>query len=209
MNAADESAMSASADKSTVRSPQSTQGFTPGPWRLNKEDLTIRGIDDTIVHVHPFENRDAEDVANARLIAQAPTLFHLALEAIDADDYGPEDWERWNDAAKCAVDLAIGPEPERTIPTDGELVALRPVVAFEVWVRLKKSSKYYHQGLQDSTDPKSKPVFFKLDGFEPQRAMGLMSDQHLLKFNSNSYQREDCEFYLVDPKDTKRFVRIA
>lgn len=183
--------------------------FSPSPWRLNRDGLTVTSISDHVVHIHAFAESDAQDAANARLIAAAPELLDLVTEAIDADDYGPEDWESWNNRAKTAVDLSIPTSGGPQLPADGELVKVRPVTAFQVWVRLKKSSKYYGQGLQDQTDGKSKPMFFKLDAFEPQRAMGLMSDSHLLKFNSNSYRREDCEFYLVDPKDTKRFVRIA
>lgn len=153
-------------------------------------------------------------MANAQLIAAAPDLLEACQEAHDwlGDMFTkPPVNLSYKVREKCAAAIAKTITPDgcgRTI-SDGELVEVRPVVSFQVWVRLKKSSKYYHQGLEDCTDSKSKPMFFKLDGFVPQQGMALMSDQHSLKFHSNSYRREDCEFFLVDPKNPKAFVRIA
>lgn len=220
MNAANETAVSASAGESTVPSSQAPN-FSPKPWRANKGDLTIRAINDDLVHVHAFSERNEHDAANVQLMATAPDLLEACQAVLAAVESQAKDtiWilppyqaaavhESVVDRLQDVIEKATEGEPVRTIDTKSELEEIRPVVAYEVWVRLKKSSKYYHQGLQDPSDDKSKAMFFKLDAFEPQRGMALMSDCHLLKFHSNSYRREDCEFFLVDPKDTKRFLRI-
>jgi hypothetical protein len=92
-----------------------------------------------------------------------------------------------------------------------QLEEMPQVRNFDVWVRLKKSSKYYSQGLTDPTNSKSKPRFFRLDRFEPQSRIGtaLSRDGYFLKFNGNSYRIEDVEVFLVDPKNTKHFLRIV
>ena len=173
----------------------------------------MRSITDGLVHVHAFAERDAQDEANAQLIAAAPELLDACQEAHDWMEHilshaGLASIVQTREVrGKCAAAIAKTVMPDgcaRTIPDD-ELVEVRPVIVFEVWVRLKKSSKYYHQGLLEN----GKPAFFKLDGFNPQSGMALMSDCHSIRFNSNSYRREDCEFFLVDPKNTKAFVRIA
>lgn len=81
----------------------------------------------------------------------------------------------------------------------------------EVWVRLKKSSKYYHQGLTDPTNSKSAPRFFKLGYFTPLRTVGtkLCRDAYVLHFNGNAYRIEDCEIFLRDPANAKNFVRLV
>lgn len=96
---------------------------------------------------------------------------------------------------------------EKTIETPEELSGLvptKPCREFEVCVRLKKSSKYYDQGLGANGAPR----YFKLESFSPQCVPGLICDGYFLHFNNNTYRTEDCEFYLVDPTDRKRFVRI-
>jgi hypothetical protein len=101
-------------------------------------------------------------------------------------------------------------------PGEPEWEPIPQIRAFEVWVRLKKSSKYYRQGLQDQTDSKPKPRFFKLDHFIPQPSFKLekvdtsyTGGAYQLHFNRNSYRVADCEFFLVDPTNPKNFLRIA
>lgn len=196
----------------TVLSPLSPN-FSPAPWKLNQEDLTVKSITDGIVHMHAFTERTAQDEANAQLIAAAPELLEACQDAHDWMEHILSHQglasivETRVVAGKCSAAIAKSVTPDDGVRTisDDELVEVRPVIAFEVWVRLKKSSKYYGQGQRED----GKAAFFKLDGFEPQKAMGLMSDRHLLRFNNNSYRREDCEFFLVDPKNTRAFVRVA
>src|SRR5947207_3093080 len=93
--------------------------------------------------------------------------------------------------------------------TAPELEAIPQVRSFEVWVRLKKSSKYYHQGLIDPTNRKSTPRFFKLSYFTPLRLGSKLSrDAFILHFNGNTYRIEDCEFFLRDPSNAENYVRI-
>ncbi|HYG23386.1 MAG TPA: hypothetical protein VEH04_11435 [Verrucomicrobiae bacterium] len=86
-----------------------------------------------------------------------------------------------------------------------EIPAIRKI---QIFVRIKKSSKYYHQGLTDPTDPESKPQFFKLDYFTPGRSMALQEDGYFLHFNNNAYRLIDCELFLRSEKDAKHFLRI-
>jgi hypothetical protein len=90
-----------------------------------------------------------------------------------------------------------------------ELEEIPCVRNFDVWARLKKSSKYYYQGLEDPTNSKSKPRFFQLECFHPSTfGTKLCRDGYLLRFNNNQYRIEDVELFLVDPKNTKHFLRI-
>jgi hypothetical protein len=76
-----------------------------------------------------------------------------------------------------------------------------PITDFEVVVAIKKSSKYFHQGLEDPTNRKSKRRFFKLSSFFP-------SGSYVLNFNSNVYPVEDCEFFLRDRTNPEHLLRI-
>jgi hypothetical protein len=90
-----------------------------------------------------------------------------------------------------------------------ELEAIPCVRDFEVLARLKKSSKYYAQGLTNPCDSKSKPRFFRLSYFNPTRfGTALSRDAYLLHFNNNTYRIEDVELFLVDPKNAKNFLRL-
>ena len=91
-----------------------------------------------------------------------------------------------------------------------ELEEIPTVRNFDVVARLKKTSKYYHQGLTDPTDAKSKPRFFRLEYFTPNMRLGLAlsRDAYSLHFNGNAYRIEDCEIFLLDPKNTKNYIRI-
>jgi hypothetical protein len=92
-----------------------------------------------------------------------------------------------------------------------ELEEIPQVRSFEVWVRIKKSSKYYHQGLTDPTNPSSKPRFFKLAYFTPLLHLGhkLSRDAYVLHFNGNAYRIEDCEIFLRDSAHAENFVRLV
>lgn len=91
-----------------------------------------------------------------------------------------------------------------------ELEEIPCVRNFDVVCRLKKSSKYYHQGLVDPTNPKSAPRFFRLGHFTPStHGFALCRDGYFLHFNSNSYRIEDCEIYLRDTTNPKNFVRMV
>lgn len=176
-----------------------TEAFpTPGPWRVT-EDFSVQAVDGDVVHTPPFSPADDRDKANCRLIAAAPALFDLLSQAVAI----PEDRDEWMRQAKDALAMAPVPAPEL-----GSGFVSGAVLNFEVWVRLKKTSKYYHQGLVDPHADKPKARFFKLDAFVPVAGMGLSRDAYSLKFNSNSYRLEDCEVFLVNPKDTRAFMRI-
>lgn len=101
-------------------------------------------------------------------------------------------------------------EPSELAPLP-ELEEVPQSRSFEVWARIKKSSKYYYQGLVNPYNPKSKARFFKLNYFTPPRVpdFRVWRDQHCLHFNGNAYRLEDCELYLRDAKDETRFVRIV
>ena len=78
-----------------------------------------------------------------------------------------------------------------------------PVVRapFELWATIKKSSKYYHQGLADPTNRKSKPVPFKIQ-------MVLMTDIDSYDFKGGpggAYRREDLQLLI---KRDGKFKRI-
>lgn len=91
-----------------------------------------------------------------------------------------------------------------------ELEEIPSVRNFDVVARLKKTSKYYHQGLTDPTDVKSKPRFFRLEYFMPSGfGLALSRDAYILHFNGNAYRIEDCELFLCDPKNLKNFIRIV
>ena len=80
----------------------------------------------------------------------------------------------------------------------------------EVWARIRKSSKYYHQGLVDPTNSKSEVRFFKLAWFNPLFCgLALSKDQFCLHFNGNQYRLEDCEIFLRDATDPKKFLRLT
>jgi len=98
------------------------------------------------------------------------------------------------------------------VPERPELEEIPNIKNFEVWVRIKKSSKYFHQGLTDPTNAESKPGFFKLSYFTPmgrQVGLKLSRDSYVLHFNGNTYRIEDCEIYLRDATNAENFVRLA
>lgn len=92
-----------------------------------------------------------------------------------------------------------------------ELEPIPNVRNFQVWVRIKKSSKYYHQGLVDPTQQRSKQRYFKLSYFTPLLTVGtkLCRDAYLLHFNGNAYRIEDCELFLRDATNAENFVRLV
>lgn len=98
--------------------PKKTSLSSLGPWRvhLNVPTAAIPGhlikTDDHIGYpvAAIWQGGGTKGIpmaiANAYLIAAAPDLFDLVNEAIDADDYGPEDWEAWNQRAKSVIKQA-------------------------------------------------------------------------------------------------------
>ena len=60
--------------------------------------------------------------------------------------------------------------------------------AVELFARIKKSSEYYHQGL----DQNNKPLIFKIDSIRP----GFLC----FRLNSNNYSSHDLAFYAKDTK---------
>jgi hypothetical protein len=98
------------------------------------------------------------------------------------------------------------------LPEAAELEEIPQVRNIEVWATIKKSSKYYHQGLVDPTNPRSKPRFFKLSHFTPLfrgDGLSLSRDAYVLHFNSNAYRIEDCMLFLRAADDAKMFLRIC
>jgi len=81
-------------------------------------------------------------------------------------------------------------------PTEQDPEYLKPKSPFEIpeerevelFARIKKSSEYYHQGL----DPDGKPCIFKIDGIRH----GCLS----FRLNSNNYSCYDLSFYVKDTK---------
>jgi hypothetical protein len=101
--------------------------------------------------------------------------------------------------SEIAIELHALPELEE-IPRSRD---------FEVLARLKKSSKYHHQGLVDPTDSKSERQFFKLESFTPGSfGQALSLDSYSLRFNNNQYRIEDCELFLRDAANPKWLLRI-
>jgi hypothetical protein len=95
-------------------------------------------------------------------------------------------------------------------PVMPDLEPVPEVSNIQIYARIKKSSKYYHQGLMDVTDRTSERLFFKLQSFvvpwKPD--FSLHRDSYSLRLNNNNYRLEDVELYLRDSKDLKRFIRI-
>lgn len=89
-----------------------------------------------------------------------------------------------------------------------ELEEIPQVREIEVWAQIKKSSKYYHQGLVDVTNSKSKPRFFRLEYLTPLNTLSLSRDAYVLHFNSNTYRIEDCMLFLRSADNPKQFLRI-
>lgn len=58
----------------------------------------------------------------------------------------------------------------------------------QLFARIKKSSEYYHQGL----DQNNKPLIFKIDSIRP----GFLC----FRLNSNNYSSHDLTFYVKDTK---------
>jgi len=93
---------------------------TPGPWTLNENNnwktnpfsITVRkpGVHSTTIVNIPTRMTipPQEQQANARLVSAAPDL----LEALQTMPQGlmttDEDWMRWIETARTAIDKAIG-----------------------------------------------------------------------------------------------------
>ena len=60
--------------------------------------------------------------------------------------------------------------------------------AVELYARIKKSSEYYHQGLDENNNP----CIFKIDSIRP----GFFC----FRLNSNNYSSHDLAFYVKDTK---------
>jgi len=63
--------------------------------------------------------------------------------------------------------------------------------AFNLFARIKKSSRYYSQGLEVPHDPKSKAILFPVEDLFPG---GDIS--HPVRFNNNRYPLEDVELFV-------------
>ena len=77
--------------------------MTPGPWRyippLGDDDFPMVQRGNSGGFSVQSRNREMA-MADARLIAAAPDLFHLVLDAIeDADEFETD----WNKAARAAI----------------------------------------------------------------------------------------------------------
>lgn len=64
------------------------------------------------------------------------------------------------------------------------------IAEFQLFARLKKSSRYYGQGLgQDN-----KPMTFAVEAMWSQ---GSTQESHPIRFNNNRYPREDVELLVL------------
>jgi hypothetical protein len=82
---------------------------------------------------------------------------------------------------------------------------------FEVWCRLKKSSKYYHQGLTDPANSKSKPGLLS-SGILSPRTTAARIYAAMATFSTSiatATALRIVSFFLVNPKNPKHFLRIA
>lgn len=105
------------------------------------------------------------------------------------------------------VGAASAPELQ-TLPSE-EFVELKPVREFEVWARIKKSSKYYNQGLRDCNKLKAGVRMFKVRSFDQSfHGDKLDKEKYSLHFNGNHYRLADVEIFLVDPTQPDRRLRI-
>jgi hypothetical protein len=66
---------------------------------------------------------------------------------------------------------------------------------YKLFATIKRSSKYYHQGLSDPTDSKSKPVAFEVFAINAIPDC----DGYDYRFNSNQYRREDIDLWIQLP----------
>ncbi len=74
----------------------------------------------------------------------------------------------------------LKPKSQYRVPEEREV---------ELFARIRKSSEYYHQGL----DKNNKPRIFKIEAIRP----GFLC----FRLNSNNYSSHDLAFYVRDVKD--------
>ena len=92
---------------------------TPGPWGIERTSghnwigpmrrKPSRKVAEIVCHTDREGLTDSamfRNDANAQVIAEAPEMLALIIEAIDADDKGPREWEDWNNRAKAIVERA-------------------------------------------------------------------------------------------------------
>lgn len=92
---------------------------TLGPWHWSKGNLlrVNAGPQQTICGVHRQgrlrgEDREAECMANARLIAAAPRMLRDLCDASDpSTPEGMAAWPEWNERRKATIAKAEGREP--------------------------------------------------------------------------------------------------
>ncbi len=70
---------------------------------------------------------------------------------------------------------------------------------FSLWAMIKKSSKYYHQGLTDPTNGKSKPRVFQITSIIIEQC-----DGYDFRMNGNQYRREDLVLYIKAGEKLKK-----
>ena len=97
---------------------------TPGPWRLennihygwktNPYSITVRkrGVHSVAVANIPAKQTITreEALANARLIAAAPDLLDALMTLPQSPTNTDDDWWKWIDKARTAIDKATGGE---------------------------------------------------------------------------------------------------
>jgi len=96
---------------------------------------------------------------------------------------------RLTDVQSDLSDESIQPVPDLHAPVLEPIPKAFP--PFKLMATIKKSSKYYHQGLSDPYNRKSKPRAFVVTAI-------LLSDAdgYDFKFNSNAYRREDVTLWI-------------
>ncbi len=103
---------------------------------------------------------------------------------------------------KCGLEDTARKQWDQLVAT-GELATddprLEPIPRvrppFALYATIKKSSKYYHQGLSDPTNGKSKPRAFEITSINSMPDC----DGYDYRLNNNQYRREDLQLWVKLP----------
>ncbi len=157
---------------------------------------------DTITTSPPFQL----DQTVKRCIAwmESPTGWYYLIETTHETFPRFAVGERSQDGAlrvifKCGLEDNARRFWDQLAETGIESPELEPIPRvlppFAIYATIKKSSKYYHQGLSDPTNGKSKPRAFEITSINAIPD----SDGYDYRLNNNQYRREDLQLWVKLP----------